>query len=658
MLKVKNVIKDSFVLTGSSILKLIMSQGIPEIDLLVRESLQNSLDAVKENANFVKVVYMTGQFESTAICDYLEDVGENLKNVIASKMSNYIAIKDSNTKGLLGTHIYRKGCDNNLYSLVYDIMSTSKDSGSGGSWGIGKSVYYRFGNGICFYYSRTFENGQYLNKFVGTIIEREDKINRLTNNDTGIAFFGDIDSNGKSTPIYDEVEINKILNIFKIEPFKNDETGTIVIIPYVDYERLLSNQINQDNYWSNSINDCLNITIQRWYFSRLNNLEYPTGKFLIACVNDDRVELNDFFQKLQDMYNKKDEKATYVPVRHQFFPDDLGILIYRKFTKQEFIPKIGPFISPYAYFDIEYDESTNKAVLFYMRGPGMVLSYNSNEFNTILTGKEEYLIGFFVLNDLCKLENEYLGEYFRNTEQASHYNWANMNFENFPLFSSKKPYTKIIKFVDKEFDKVFGMTNELIEDTSSMILQKKLGKLLLPPEDFNNGVSVDKKSNGKGSKKKVAKQNIKFIGFDNNELMFGLSLNMKPGDLVRFYASIYANGKYSFDEWNNMGFNLPVEFDYFSIKSLSFGKVQKNDLNYVMYFNNMVAKSISYNGEKVFMYSPIKDSAGNCCGVSIKNSREEDVSFRFLIAIKPIDLAYSIVIDTDWKQSKGGVISE
>ena len=40
-------------------------------------------------------------------------------------------------------------------------------------------------------------------------------------------------------PVTDQELINTILNVFHIAPFKEDETGTSIIIPYIDSKKLL-----------------------------------------------------------------------------------------------------------------------------------------------------------------------------------------------------------------------------------------------------------------------------------------------------------------------------------------------------------------------------------------------------------------------------------
>ena len=48
--------------SGSSLLRLIQNNSTPLIDLLIRESIQNSLDAAKDSVDYVNMEFKTGSF--------------------------------------------------------------------------------------------------------------------------------------------------------------------------------------------------------------------------------------------------------------------------------------------------------------------------------------------------------------------------------------------------------------------------------------------------------------------------------------------------------------------------------------------------------------------------------------------------------------------
>ena len=164
--------------TGSKVLKSIMDTTTPGMDILVRESIQNSMDAVLDNALYGRVSFNYGEFSSENLSSKLDFIDQNLNTFYPNKSYEFLAISDTNTCGLLGEPYFDPDDEtkpHNLYNLVYDFMNGKNDENAGGSWGIGKSVYYRYGAGICFYYSRTYENNKYIHKLVGALIQDEKK---------------------------------------------------------------------------------------------------------------------------------------------------------------------------------------------------------------------------------------------------------------------------------------------------------------------------------------------------------------------------------------------------------------------------------------------------------------------------------------------------
>ena len=67
-------------MSGKSILTSLQNNSMATIDLLVRESIQNSLDAFDKNENYidVKMNFKTGLFEARKLNNELELVGQEL----------------------------------------------------------------------------------------------------------------------------------------------------------------------------------------------------------------------------------------------------------------------------------------------------------------------------------------------------------------------------------------------------------------------------------------------------------------------------------------------------------------------------------------------------------------------------------------------------
>ena len=163
--------------SGSSLLRLIQNQDMPLLDLLIRESIQNALDAAKEGVPYVSVDFHTGFFKSTHLNKHLEVVGEVLdKRFCRENNYEFIEIRDANTLGLTGPTRYSDVRNNdfgNLLKLVYEICKPQQAEGAGGSWGLGKTVYFRLGIGLVIYYSRIEQNGKYQSRLAACLVEDE-----------------------------------------------------------------------------------------------------------------------------------------------------------------------------------------------------------------------------------------------------------------------------------------------------------------------------------------------------------------------------------------------------------------------------------------------------------------------------------------------------
>ncbi|MFI3211380.1 MAG: hypothetical protein R3Y64_10085, partial [Peptostreptococcaceae bacterium] len=62
-----------FAFTGSNVLAQIQDNSTPNIDLLVRESIQNSIDAVSHDKEFIQIDIIHDQFNKTKFESYFND---------------------------------------------------------------------------------------------------------------------------------------------------------------------------------------------------------------------------------------------------------------------------------------------------------------------------------------------------------------------------------------------------------------------------------------------------------------------------------------------------------------------------------------------------------------------------------------------------------
>src|SRR5690606_7699366 len=139
---------------------------------------------------------------------------DGIKDALNKKFDNSNAkalyISDSNTVGLTGPLHIDEVVDNdygNLQKLVYEISIPQNKEGAGGSWGLGKTIYFRFGIGLVFYYSRIKKmDGEYEHRLAATMVENEEGeytyIPSVDNKPKrGIAWWGEEAEDGSTTAI-------------------------------------------------------------------------------------------------------------------------------------------------------------------------------------------------------------------------------------------------------------------------------------------------------------------------------------------------------------------------------------------------------------------------------------------------------------------------
>lgn len=535
--------------SGSSLLRLIQNNNMPVLDLLVRESIQNSLDAKKQGARFVDVQFLTGKFDRDTLNHEFEVMEDSLNKRFTDLQYEYLAIRDSNTVGLTGETNFREVKNNefgNLLKLVYEICKPQQDEGAGGSWGIGKTVYFRIGIGLVIYYSRIkLENGEYASRLAASYVEDETKPDALLPSykgmtKRGIAWWGESVSENETQPVTDEEYIRVFLDIFGIPEYEGDETGTTIIIPYTDSETLLSNNLadNSDDgssfkrpYWCVSVEEYLRISVQRWYAARLNNPKYDRGAFLKATIDGKPLAYDDMkpvFKLIHDLYNRANyvsaddfisEKKIEVGVESievikYLTEKGTGNIAYAKVNREVLGMGAGSNEpEPYVFANCTVRQGeTNRPIICYTRQPAMIVSYETDGVwasGIRSSSKEEYIIGIFVLASDNKLKGapteKSLEEYVRKSEMADHTSWKDWTEGTYNPRIISKIQSKVVKKIDSEC----GEDDVPDTEKKASSLGKMFGDLLLPPEGFGKKGSAGQGS-GTGSGPSAVRKGYSF----------------------------------------------------------------------------------------------------------------------------------------------------
>jgi len=536
---------------GSGALKALQNDTMPELDLLVREAIQNSSDAslkIKDQDSFA-VSFNVGTFDPSAFNSLFRSIKQILDERYDVSSAQFLEIRDSRTEGLTGPvragDVNNETDHGNYYKLIFDTgkeQLVSEEGAAGGSWGYGKSVYFRVGIGIVVFYSRIKTNVGFEERLIMALIEHESQesalLKTVRNDSIGRAWWGkeDPDDPDGILPITDPDEIQAVLDIFGIKRFSSKHTGTSIVIPYVDEDKLLYGLIPDESgisdeeksmcIWEDSISAYIKLAVQKWYAPKIFNKNLKavsSQKWLAVRVNGEAIKYDDMrplFQLVQDLYTAAlygCNNETYISDRF----DDIktvsipsarveggksGCAAYIRINQQQLSP-VG-MLKPYTYLRLFSRSSSNDPIVMFARTPGMILDYK-------IDGKwakglikpeseDEYMLVFYVPSCSLKLKNdlvlgkyagESLGEYLRSCEKSDHMDWT----DNSTLNVIANIKNQIVNKVNAEIKK----EEQPVIQGSMSRLSGKLGKMLLPTTGYGKPPGGGGGGSGGGGKGKA-----------------------------------------------------------------------------------------------------------------------------------------------------------
>lgn len=611
MLRIKKAPNDpqSMVQDGDSILKSLQNNSLPTVDLVIRESLQNSLDAQIPGSSDTEVEINVGTFDSEKFAVNFEEIDETLiKKYPGQQM--VLSISDKNTKGLTGDfrdNSQESLATSNFQKLIFSLGKNQTAEGAGGSWGLGKTSYSLIGSGVVLYYTRVkISENQYEERLIGALIENpKDETKRLlSKNERGIAWWGEYANDGETIyPITNLDEIERILNILGVERY-DDTTGTTVIIPYLRNEEGKSKEFLVDE---------LKMAVQRWYGPRLMNDDYTdiTGNSKLICkVNGDALlpdldyNFDIAFRHIRDLYtsalvgDSKISQITTKPIygRNRSFESTktpIGHISFMELSRKDL--KMEP---PYNEESLlvkcllseneEKNKGNSNIVIAHARKPGMVVSYAYNDDwtpNIKLENDQNMILGFFVPVSTAKLNPRHdklksmefydLESYLRGIEKADHADWTDV------------AYVTIVKYIKEDIQQVLKREydgEELKNDSQSSLLSRKFGNMFMPPRNFGKKSTIpSKKTISDGPKNKVNRKCYLTINetqfIDRNDIEVDLNITLKSSGKYQLLCETKSSERdIDYREWKK---NISETLDY----PFSFSNIQLNNET-----NNLLVK--------------------------------------------------------------------
>lgn len=536
---------------GKGLLRLLQNESLPLIDLFIREAIQNSLDATLEDKKETIIDVGVSEFKTEDLAKYFGGAEGILVNRYSDTNPKAIYLSDKNTSGLTGAIRDEENSDlynSKIYKLIYGISMNQTKSGAGGSWGLGKTSFFRLGNGIVIYYTRVqLDNGEYEERMAASLIEDSTKEDALLKDNTrGLAWWGFKESSkdeyDETYPITNEDEIHGILRVLGVEPYKNNETGTTVLIPFINEERINSHDIAYEenekkdrNWWEDSLSERIEMAIQKWYGIRILNKDYQDkyGPYLNISINGKPFLPKDFqtiFQKLRELYSYALRSESDPKIGNQadgFWVKTIqinrmalskssqkivGDLAFTTLNKEE-LSMLAPDNEPhplslFGQTTTNEIKELNSKIIAYTRKPGMIVDYDIDGIWTqnVPNFEDRIILGIFVprsgevLHEDFQEELYYLDDYLRKSENADHASWVDVTVNN----KRATIVSRIKGNVAKSLNEEFSDDIESSKGSKSSALGRKLGNMILP--SFKKGASGQPPINTTGGDRNPTKR--------------------------------------------------------------------------------------------------------------------------------------------------------
>ncbi|MGE8407846.1 MAG: hypothetical protein ACN6QH_12485 [Pseudomonas sp.] len=510
--------------SGAFLLRALQNEETPLLDLLVRESVQNALDAGR-NGDRSLPVSVDFHIREHSLEEIVSTFGEGMNVEMLAKryprVPRLLEIRDSDTEGLTGPMTFDSvetaGHHGNFLKLVFEIGRTHADDGAGGSWGLGKTCYFRMGAGLVIYYSRIKTVDGYEERLVASLVEDESRIDRLQlTTQTGIAWWG---ASGALEAVTAPASIHEILTSLGAQPFTDNTTGTAIIIPLLR-ENLLpvfDEESGPAPWWYSSYKDYVSVAIQRWFSARLDNPFFSSGRYLKASVNDREITSSDMlpiFRASQCLYDRaigevpqaedyltvrgvttNDMLCRPIQLRNEFVGNGYaGWLLAVALTPRQ-LHMDAPDNSPspeVCIFSRADSGAPRRPIVTFMRSPGMNIcwddSIDSRGWAGGFTGFADgrYVLALFLPDSDQELlpsaarglrsTIQNLEGYLRSCERADHAAWVDVN--------GGRVVEKIRAQCGRAL-KEFGVPPQLSASVKPSIrMSRKLAELVLPSHGF------------------------------------------------------------------------------------------------------------------------------------------------------------------------------
>jgi hypothetical protein len=579
--------------------------GLTLLDILVRESIQNTLDATDQSQNgYINFFFDTVDYQSHedlikrfSILKIKDEdpLFQRLTERIKRGSSGVIILSDKGTTGLSGP-VRRtdeswgiSSIRKNFENLVYELGQNHGADMSGGSFGFGKSVYFRVSEaGLIMYYSRSSEGERLAFCMISS---EEQNVNEFS---TGISWWGEeyvYNGINYATPITDEVEIEVVLQKLNLINFRlrPDETGTVICIVSPKLTSLLSsnseNEVNPEKFTTLELKVEFEKAVQKWYWPRM--------------IETQEVNPNKKIKQLKffssgigiDLSVQNQKKGTLLMVAEN---SNAGYLADDSEIRKDIIThnygnvKLGTLA--YTIVDIKPDISVGLNTIAMIRGPRMVVyeleisCSKSVSFAAVFLVNSKELV-YRNRRDLEMNKNEViLDNAFKASESSTHSEWNYQNIAEEDIWF-RYYVRKVISECKTKIENALSSIVEIKRDyTEWAPYALQLGNLLFtddtgsPENSFRGGIKPGVAAGGVssgGKKPTFFISNQEF--FEDGRIQFKFHLKNIKKSLYKIILKASGGGEsLTQDQWKSkLGYDFP--FQICNAESLDIEIIESNE---------------------------------------------------------------------------------
>lgn len=409
---------------------------------LVRESIQNSLDAVDDKSAPVQVVF---SFREMNGCDYPEffSLKEHIKGCLDYYSNNYnakaiyepmmkffadethhnhlgyIRVSDYNTKGMS----YEKDkTDSPFYAFVRSAgVSAKDDTSAGGSFGFGKAAYYLLSPISTIMVSTCTKNGDRFFEGASSLCTHTYKAKKK------VAFGYYDDQEGK--PISDEADIPA--------QFRRAEPGTDI--------NILGFKMK---YKDEAVKEMIEAVLRNFWFAIYEGkLEVNVNDVVNITQNTIADLMEQYFEGIED----NTRKAGYYNPRPYFD----AVRFANTSSKYRLIEEKLPLLGHVCFYVFKCKGAVDK--IAYMRAPQMLVYSQKNKTNYGMYG-------------VFYCDSEEGNDLLRNMENPAHTEWKATNWRSRGRQNGmgRQVLRELDEFINECLNNVFSLKDKIALDIKGL----------------------------------------------------------------------------------------------------------------------------------------------------------------------------------------------